>query len=226
MRPWAGIGLAIAVIAIAPQSAMTVSAAATSVVLEALPYLAVAAIAAPVVGRFARVLVAYAGCGCTAGPSARSIPAAIATAALFGLPVAAARVVVASLAARMTATKNHDAHVDVLGDVAALLPAALLAAVIMLVLPVLPLAALPVAVLRSRRESTVNTVVLWVHWIQVMLSEPELATTRSAAPESYARPRGSWPTVTRETSESLESERTLIAFEPSLETRTASKAGS
>jgi hypothetical protein len=147
MRPWAGIGLAIAVIAIAPQSAMTVSAAATSVVLEALPYLAVAAIAAPVVGRFARVLVAYAGCGCTAGPSARSIPAAIATAALFGLPVAAARVVVASLAARMTATKNHDAHVDVLGDVAALLPAALLAAVIMLVLPVLPLAALPVAAL-------------------------------------------------------------------------------
>ncbi len=126
---------------------MALCAGTASVLLESLPYLTLAAVCSPLLGRYARVLVAYAGCGCTAGPSARSIPAAIATAALFGLPVAAARVVVASLASRMTTVQHHDAHVDVLGEVAGLIPAALLAAVIMLVLPVLPIAALPVAVL-------------------------------------------------------------------------------
>jgi hypothetical protein len=90
------------------------------------------------VGRYAHTLVAYAGCGCGAGPSARSIPAAVATAAIFGAPVAAARVGLASLVARVQ--PHHDeTHSDLLGELRALVPAALLAATAMQFVPALSL---------------------------------------------------------------------------------------
>jgi hypothetical protein len=143
MRHWLGIASAIAIVAVAPQAAMAVSAGTTSVVLEALPYLVAAAIGSACIGRYARSLVAYAGCGCTAGPSARSIPAALATAALFGPPAALARLAAASLVARFAHAHDHDAPVDVFGELAALVPAALLSAAIMLTLPSLSLRALP-----------------------------------------------------------------------------------
>jgi hypothetical protein len=147
MRHWLGIASTIAFVAIAPQVAMALSAGATSVVLEALPYLVGAAIGSALIGRHARRLVAYAGCGCTSGPSARSIPAAVATAAIFGVPAALARFGVASLVSRFVHAHDRDAPVDVFGELAALVPAALLSSAIMLALPSLPLRGLPGAAL-------------------------------------------------------------------------------
>ncbi len=138
MRQWIGIVLVIALAAIAPQTAMMVAASAASILLESLPYLAVATALVPFVGRYAHTLVAYAGCGCGAGPSARSIPAAIATAAIFGPAVALARVALASLVARLRPTHDHT-HSDLLGELQNLVPAALLAALLMLAIPSLPL---------------------------------------------------------------------------------------
>ena len=138
MRHWSGIALVLALAAIAPQAVMTILTGAVSVVLEALPYLAGAALLAPLAGRYARTLVAYAGCGCCAGANARSIPAAVATAALFSPYVAVARIVLASITARMFSADDH-AETSVLSDVADLVPAALLAATIMLLVPTLSL---------------------------------------------------------------------------------------
>jgi hypothetical protein len=143
MRHWLGIASGIAIVAIAPQGAIAVSAGATSVVLEVLPYLVAAAIGSAFIGPYARSLVAYAGCGCTAGPSARSIPATVATAAIFGLPAALARFAAANLMARFVHAHDHSAGIDVFSELAALVPAALLSAAIMLALPSLPLRALP-----------------------------------------------------------------------------------
>jgi hypothetical protein len=138
MRHWSGILLVLACAAIAPQTVMSILAGAVSVVLEALPYLAGAALLAPLAGRYARGVVAYAGCGCGAGSSARSIPAALATAALFGPLVATARVASASITARILSARDH-AESDVLGELINLVPSALLAAAIMLLAPMLPL---------------------------------------------------------------------------------------
>jgi hypothetical protein len=147
VRLWSAILLAIAAAAIAPQTTMAVGAGAVGVLLESLPYLAAAALCSRLIGRYAGALVAYAGCGCAAGPSARSIPAAIATAAIFGLPVAVARVAVASVISRFVRTHDHGARDDVLGEIVSLIPAALLSAAIMLMLPSLPRHNLPAPVL-------------------------------------------------------------------------------
>jgi hypothetical protein len=130
--------IVVALAAIAPQAVMTIFTGAVSVLLEALPYLAGAALLAPLAGRYARAIVAYSGCGCGDGPNARSIPAALATAALFGPLVAAARVAFASLTARMLPAHDH-AETSVLSELANLVPAALLAAAILLFVPMLPL---------------------------------------------------------------------------------------
>ncbi|HTV94042.1 MAG TPA: hypothetical protein VMG98_15155 [Verrucomicrobiae bacterium] len=143
MRLWSAVLLAIAAAAIAPQTAMTVCAVTASVLLESLPYLTLAAVLSILAGRHARVLVAYAGCGCTEGPSARSIPAAIATAAMFGAPAALARVTAAILVSRFVGRHDHDRRTSVLGELVALVPAAVLSAAIMLLLPSLPLRGLP-----------------------------------------------------------------------------------
>ncbi len=143
MRLSCAILLVIAIAAIAPQTTMALCAGAVSVLLESLPYLAVAALCSPLAGRYTHALVAYAGCGCATGPSARSIPAAVATAAIFGLPVAIARVAAATAMSRFVRGHDHDARIDVLGEVASLIPAALLSASIMLMLPSLALHSLP-----------------------------------------------------------------------------------
>ncbi len=66
---------------------------------------------------------------------------------MFGLPAALARVAAAGLVSRFVHAGEHDARVDVLGEIVALVPAALLAAVIMQALPSIPLRTLPVSVL-------------------------------------------------------------------------------
>src|ERR1700748_1526236 len=57
-----------------------VLAAAASALFEAVPFLALSWLLSRVVPP---AVVAYAGCGCTLGPSARSIPAAVAVALAF-----------------------------------------------------------------------------------------------------------------------------------------------
>ncbi len=138
MRQWPALAVAIALVAIAPQAVMAIGASTVSVLLESLPYLAVATALSPFVGRYAHALVAYAGCGCGAGPSARSIPAAVAAGTVFGAPIAVARVLVASLAARIVPVREH-MHSNLLGELVHLVPAALLAAEMMQIVPMLPL---------------------------------------------------------------------------------------
>jgi hypothetical protein len=138
VRHWIGTVIVIAFAAIAPQTLATISASAVSVLLESLPYLAIATALTPLAGRFAHTLVAYTGCGCGTGPSARSIPAAIATAAIFGIPIAFARVLLASALARVHC--HHEAvHGSLAGELVNLVPAALLAATMMQLVPMLPL---------------------------------------------------------------------------------------
>ncbi|HTU71871.1 MAG TPA: hypothetical protein VMF11_16325 [Candidatus Baltobacteraceae bacterium] len=143
MRLGIYVAAAVALAAIAPQTLMLFLASAAGIVLESLPYLAFATAIAPFSGRHAHALVAYLGCGCTGGPSARSIPAAIATAALFGLPAAFARVAAASFVARRARRCAHAESGDLLGEVHRLAPAALLAAAAAAFVPMLPLRVLP-----------------------------------------------------------------------------------
>jgi hypothetical protein len=111
-----------------PETLRSALATSASALFEAAPFL-LAGIAA---GRFLRHhhAVAYLGCGCTAGPSARSLPAAAATWLLFGPVVAVARFAAALVVARVF---RHESRLgcphtwDLLGDLAALLPSALLA---------------------------------------------------------------------------------------------------
>ena len=135
MRPATLVVLALAMAVLAPQTCMTLFAGAASVLLECVPYLLIATIAAR--------LAPFLGCGCGAGPSARSLPAALATAALFGIPVALARLIAALLVARAQSRHVHDERIDPLAEVQRLAPAALLAAAIAAFAPVLPLQATP-----------------------------------------------------------------------------------
>ncbi len=75
-------------------------------------------------------MVPYLGCGCGSGPSARSVPAAIATALLFGPLVAGVRLAAAIAVDRLASLKDSCAHPDdsVLEQFSALTPLAILAA--------------------------------------------------------------------------------------------------
>jgi hypothetical protein len=131
MRPWIVAALVLAVAAIAPDFLRTLCACFASIVFESVPYLAGSALLAPLAGRHARLISAYAGCGCGGGPAARSIPAAIATAVLFGVPIACARICAAAALSRWF---SHDERAhrapDILGELHALAPAAIVAAAI------------------------------------------------------------------------------------------------
>lgn len=128
---------------LAPETARMLLAGAASVLLESLPYLAGGVVAARAL-RLHPSLVAYAGCGCGAGPPARSVPAALATAALFGWPIALARLAIASAIARMRSEHAHDERErSIASDLLALAPAAAVSAAIGLALPLLHVRHLP-----------------------------------------------------------------------------------
>ena len=136
--------LALALTALDPQPVENVVASAAAILLECLPYVCASAVAAPLLRGRAAAWIAYAGCGCGSGASARSIPAAIATALLFGAPVALGRVALATLAAvrgRGDATHCHERTLA--DDIVALAPSALLAALAATIAPDLDLAARP-----------------------------------------------------------------------------------
>lgn len=135
MRPAIYFAAAVAVAAIAPDISRTILADAASVVLESLPFLA----ASTLLGRFGP----FAGCGCGNGPSARSLPALLASALLFGIPASAARFAAACAVAHAVRSGDEHAHADLLAELQRIAPAALLAAIVAVYGPALPLHALP-----------------------------------------------------------------------------------
>ena len=123
---------AVAALALLPaETSRGVLAAAASALYEAVPFLALTAVLSRIVPAWA---VAFAGCGCTLGPSARSVPAAVALALSFGPGVALARVAAAvAVAGGARRLRPADAcgHVaSPASDLAALVPAALAAGVL------------------------------------------------------------------------------------------------
>ena len=108
-----------------PDTFRSALASAASALVEASPFV----LASVVLSRLARRshVAAYAGCGCTSGPSARSLPATVATWIALGPLVAVARFVAAVLVAKLVRSRECARDGGLLGDLHALLPAALLA---------------------------------------------------------------------------------------------------
>ena len=124
---YGGAGLAIAMLS-SPDAIRSALAASASALLEAMPFVAAGVILARAL-RHGRHAIAYAGCGCASGPSARSLPAAAATWLLFGPQVAAARLIAAMLMTRVLrhAGRHVEETAHLLGELHAVLPAALIA---------------------------------------------------------------------------------------------------
>ncbi|HET9097065.1 MAG TPA: hypothetical protein VFN37_10410 [Candidatus Baltobacteraceae bacterium] len=116
-------------------TALLVTSAAT--LFESAPFILAAALLTQAPRRWNARLNAYLGCGCGAGPSARSIPAAAATCLVFGPLVAGAR-----LAGAMTVShlqrESHacdHAHTSMLEELQLIGPVALTGAAVALFLP-------------------------------------------------------------------------------------------
>jgi hypothetical protein len=129
---YASAALALAMLS-SPDAMRSGLATSASALFEATPFLLSGLLLARLLHRRAEV-VEYLGCGCGGGPSARSLPSAAATWLVFGPIVALVRYAAALLAARLLYPglrrehgEDDDAHL--LGELAAVLPAALVAAV-------------------------------------------------------------------------------------------------
>lgn len=136
------------VLFVSPETVRSALAASASALFEAAPFL----LGGMLIARLLRTDAAlgYVGCGCGRGPSARSLPAAAATALVFGPLVALGRFVAAVAVARFGArvSGRHPACADcarptLLGELAALLPAALTAGAAMQLTAWLDLSTLP-----------------------------------------------------------------------------------
>ncbi|MBV8371897.1 MAG: hypothetical protein JOY69_01430 [Candidatus Eremiobacteraeota bacterium] len=116
-----------------PDELRSALATAASALFESTPFL----LAGIVLARYVREpIAAYLTCGCSTGPSARSLPAAVAAWVVFGPVVAVARVLAGTAVARFTQDRRHacsgssavqHAPPDLLAELATLLPAALMA---------------------------------------------------------------------------------------------------
>lgn len=144
MRSVLWCAAATAVLFLSPAVARGTLATSAAALLEATPFLLAGAALQRAVGSAA--VGPYFGCGCEPGPSARSLPAALATCLAFGPLVAAARVAAATLVARRIGRVGggcpHRAA-GTLVSLAALLPAAATAAVANLALSSVDPARLP-----------------------------------------------------------------------------------
>jgi len=105
-----GIALVGAAALVSPDQLRSLGASAASALFECVPYVLASNVIGGLFRGRARVLVAYLGCGCTRGPGARSLPAAIAASLLFGPFVAIARVVAATMVARLLPPRLADDH--------------------------------------------------------------------------------------------------------------------
>lgn len=116
---------------LSPDVVRSALAGAAGALFETVPFVLAGVIAARMLGKHHH-MVSYLGCGCAAGPSARSLPAGVATWLLFGPFVAAMRFAAAVLCARAlrrrAACESHR-EPQLLAELSALLPASLLAGV-------------------------------------------------------------------------------------------------
>jgi hypothetical protein len=131
-------GAALALVTLSsPETVRTALATSASALVEATPFVFAGAALGLVLRRKAG-LVAHLGCGCTAGPSARSLPAAAATWLLFGPVVAIARYAAALLVARglrSHSETDHEHSPHPLAELGAVLPAAVMAGASIQLLP-------------------------------------------------------------------------------------------
>jgi hypothetical protein len=137
VRPALFVAAALAVAAIVPFDTLrAVLATAAGALLETVPFLAGARLVLRIGA--ARGAIAYLGCGCSAGPSARSLPAAAATWLLFGPAIAVARLAAAIAIARLLPHRDDGcAHRGgFLDDLSAMLVPAVLCGVAMQAFPV------------------------------------------------------------------------------------------
>lgn len=125
---YAAASLAVALL-VSPDSLRGALASSASALFEATPFLLGSSVLARLLRRPGAA--AYLGCGCGGGPSARSLPAAVATALVFGPAAAAARLGAAIVVARILRRRVHspcpEEPPELLSELAALLPSALLA---------------------------------------------------------------------------------------------------
>ena len=120
-----------------PTFAGALLANTAAALLEAAPFL-LAGAAFSMLGKNWHRLLPYLGCGCTSGPSARSVPAFIATCLMFGPWVACARFCGAAIVASAQTYRSGSctpANQNPLAHLAALLPSAAFGAAISLLLP-------------------------------------------------------------------------------------------
>jgi hypothetical protein len=135
VRPTIYVAAALALVALAPETMRSLLVCAASVLLESLPYLAAGALLAPLFGRHARHLVALAGCGCGDAPGALSLPAAFATALLFGPWVAIVRFAAGALLHIRSRGESHTHPMSLAEELHRLAPSAALCAVVVTFLP-------------------------------------------------------------------------------------------
>ena len=128
------LAAAILAAAVWPSEARLAVVSAAAVLIEALPFTLAGVLAEGLLGRRSR-LVAYAGCGCSAGPSARSLPAAALAGLTFGPLPALARLAAATIVDRRVnrcLDLPHCTHdpPDLAGELERLVPFAVAAAVV------------------------------------------------------------------------------------------------
>lgn len=127
----------------APEMVRGIAASTASVVFESLPFLVAAELLGGFVCNRARWLLAYAGCGCAGGPGARSVPAAVATAFLFGPWVSLARFAAAEGIARLQTQACHEHRASLASELMRLAPSALIAACVLYFAPLVRIETLP-----------------------------------------------------------------------------------
>lgn len=124
---------AILATAVWPNEARLTLVSAAAILVEVLPFALAGVVAGSITGRQAWP-IAYAGCGCAAGPSARSLPAAALTWLSFGPLPALARVAAAALVARRLRCDREPAScahgsTDLAAELERLVPFAIAAAI-------------------------------------------------------------------------------------------------
>ncbi|HKU81935.1 MAG TPA: hypothetical protein VJP76_07180, partial [Candidatus Tumulicola sp.] len=104
MRPALWCAAATALIVLEPSAARAGLATAAAALLEAVPFLLAGAALQHLTGR--PRLAPFLGCGCEPGPSARSLPGAVAVGLVFGPAVAAARLLAGAAVGMLAAQRG------------------------------------------------------------------------------------------------------------------------
>lgn len=131
------VAAVILAVAVAPTLCDSLLGNAAAMLLEGLPFVLAGAALQSAPFRYAAAMAPFLDCGCGAGPSARSLPAAAAAAVLFGPVVAGARLAAGMLAGSLRRTVVQRHGTNALGTLHGLLPAVAAGAGASMFLPLL-----------------------------------------------------------------------------------------